>query len=202
MLEYILNHKKKILIFFLLLALFVSIYIITIYFYRFNNFSNNPQDWAAFGSYMSGTLNVIAVFVNILISLVIAISLNDLSKDNTQRQTRTAKQIAIIQLRNEVYKNFIERMNPLYRNWNDNRNNITDAKKCIDYLEEFKLFNSHLFTFDKITTYSQMISQIENSIYFLKKDDLVSFEGEFSRFQNTLNKTYQEMSSHVIDIIN
>jgi hypothetical protein len=80
---------------------------------------------------MSGTLNIIAVFVNILISIVIAISLNDLSKDNTQRQTRTAKQIAIIQLRNEVYKNFIERMTPLYRNWYDNRNNITDAKNVL-----------------------------------------------------------------------
>jgi hypothetical protein len=201
MLQYLLTNKKKTILLILSFAFIFSLSLLFLYHSYFPIISKDPQNWAAFGNYIGGTLSVIGLYVGVFINIMIAIIVNDFAKDNMYKQIRTAKQIAIIELRNNIYKEFISDSKPLFLELEINNNNITVAQKCADFLISFKKFNSHLFDFSKIKSYEKLQESISSLVYYLKLNDNVSALNHYYLSREELSITYELMGMYVIDII-
>lgn len=200
MINFILNNKKTTLIIVLLCALFSSAGFLVVYYNHFPLISNDPQNWAAFGTYVGGTLNSIGIYVSIIVNVMIAIMVNEYTSETNNKQMKNAKQIAIVHLRNDIYKEFVNKSMPLFIEWENNNSNITVAQNCIKYLKSFEKFNSHLFHFGKIESYSELISTINSAIDSMRIDDIAGILQMQLKAGVLLNELYIKMGKHVTDL--
>jgi hypothetical protein len=200
MINFLLKNKKTILIIVFLLSLLISAGLLIVYYCHFPFISDNPQDWAAFGSYVSGTVSSIGIYVSIIVNIMIAILVNQFTRETNNKQMQNSKQIAIVQLRNDIYKEFINKSMPLFVEWEYNNSNITVAENCIKYLKSFEKFNSHLFDFSKIESYSELIITTYSAIDSMKLNDIGAVLQKQLKASELLNEIYIKMGKHVTDI--
>ena len=200
MINFILNNKKTTLIIVFLCALFSSAGFLVVYYYHFPLISNDPQNWAAFGTYVGGTLSSIGIYVSIIVNVMIAIMVNDYTRESNNKQIKNAQQIAIVHLKNDIYKEFVHKSMPLFIEWEYNNSNITIAENCIKYLESFEKFNSHLFHFKKIEIYSELVSTINSAINSMRIDDIGGILQKQLKAGVLLNELYIQMGKHVTDL--
>jgi len=200
MINYISKNKKTILLIVIIIAIIFSLIFVFAYYYHFPLISDDPQNWAAFGSYFGGTLSLIGIYVSIVVNIMIAVTVNEYTKDANNKQMQNSKQIAIVQLRNDIYKEFVNTSMPLFIEWENNSSNITVAENCIKYLKSFEKFNSHLFNFSTIESYDELITTIYSAINSMKINDLGGILQKQLKASVLLNELYIKMGRHVTDI--
>lgn len=137
-------QKKKIIIS-LLLALIAIIGLLIPFIFIFKNseLSYNPVDWGSFGSYLSGVISVINLFVFIYITLYLI----TLDENRSNHQIKTHKKITLTQFRqSELEKLTSELSKPLDNDGTEEASLIVSkSTKASVYLTNFFNQKNYLF---------------------------------------------------------
>lgn len=103
-----------------LILLFIIVYI--------NNFSGNfsykQSDWGDFGSYISGTIGTLLMFVNIIVLIFIALTVKNYTKVNQDNFLNYEEKLLDKNLKYTAYKQLSETISRTY----NNLTNLTDNK--------------------------------------------------------------------------
>jgi hypothetical protein len=87
------------------------------YWYKFNGWilSNNTEDWAFFGSYLSGVLLPFYTLINITIFIIIMHKIINYDKKAHNEKINTEEAILISQFRKEILNRFIKELDSILR---------------------------------------------------------------------------------------
>lgn len=165
--SFIKKHKSQFLITFLVLFS-ITLVISPIYFY-WQHFrvhlncpvSDNPTNWGVFGDFLGGTINPLLAFLNIGVTVYLAYAVNKLAGKHAKEQVEAQKQVVKIQLRHEAVKEFKNEFDTEFNRapvFADTHN--MDYSSCRQLLNNFKINNSYIFDFDKISSFTKLMDEL------------------------------------------
>lgn len=132
-------------------AAIASLFFIGFYIYTFadSQLSHNPDAWGTFGDFLGGTLNPMISLINLSVTIWIALTLNKYSARLHQQQIQTQKELTLIQIRSEAFKELRKDFNEAFAKWDTDKTHAPYVIDCINVLDSFLEAYSKLFKLDK-----------------------------------------------------
>ena len=186
------RFKSSLTIIGIIILLSISIFVLITLPYLLNfkksMISANPQDWGAFGGFISGVTSI----VNLSVFIILTIYISRLSNASSDRQIQTQKKTLISQFRQTEINKLNDELDKafIFTEYEKKGELINIYSQVSVYLTNFRNQKQYLFPIlnDKV---------VENRIDLLleKYDELSMFVDEIHGTENIESKTEEELGN-------
>ena len=143
-------------------------------------FSNNVNDWSAFGNYFSGIMMPFLTIANIIVFIELTIAISDFESKRSTKEMEQQKALLIMQFRRQSIESFYQHINPLFE-----ENIEGDLEKmyaeAIEYLQKFLNVDYKYFDCDENSFTERNIRHLLTKLNIIHLD--ISLKKQFNSEQ-------------------
>jgi hypothetical protein len=121
--------------------------------------SSDMAKWGQTGDFFGGLLNPMIAILNLIVTAIIALQVNHLSNQQSDKQIKAQKEITLLQIRNEVFRDFRNQLNDKF-NRVHGRYGI-NISPSVEVMESFKEAYTDLFDLTKIQEWSMIFAELK-----------------------------------------